>query len=262
MSDLSDYGAAGLVGVLTPQANTTVEPEFWALLPPGWSLVNARLTSEKPTIEARLVDYTTKFAETAARFANAPVDVVAAACTGASYLIGAEAEARIVAEMEAARGRPFVTAALASVAALRAMNARRIALLSPYPESLNNASTPYWEGHGFEVVEKAGPALREAAFHPIYAMSGDAVLGAYRRLSRAGADAILMLGTGMATLRPLLAGAEEGLAPAISCNVALAWAATQKARWTDLDPGGIGDWTTGRRWRDRALSLFPAAEDG
>ena len=106
MSDLTDYGSAGLIGVLTPQANTTVEPEIWTLLPPGWSMVNARLTSSEDTIEARLVDYTTKFADTAAQFANAPVDVIVAACTGASYLIGAEAEARIVAEIEARRGAP------------------------------------------------------------------------------------------------------------------------------------------------------------
>ena len=55
MSALADYGRAGLVGVLTPQANTTVEPEIWTLLPPGWSMINARLTSSKDSIEARLV---------------------------------------------------------------------------------------------------------------------------------------------------------------------------------------------------------------
>ncbi len=255
--ELSDYGTKGLLGVLTPQANTTVEPELWALLPPEWSMLNARLTSPKPTIEARLVDYTTRFASTSEQFANAPLTAIAAACTGASYLIGAEAEARIVDQVEVARGVPFLTAALASVAALRAMKAQRIALLTPYPESLNVHSTPYWEGHGFEVVAKAGPALEDEAFHPIYAMAGAGVLRAYETLSDAEADAILMLGTGMATLGPLLAGRDRGLRPAISCNLALAWAATQGRRWDALDSSGLPDWCAGTHWAPRLKALFP-----
>ena len=97
---MNDYGKKGLIGVLTPQANTTVEPEFWTLLPTGWSLINTRLTSKKKTIESRLVDYTKHFGKTAEQFANAPVDVIASACTGASYLIGEKAELEIKSEME------------------------------------------------------------------------------------------------------------------------------------------------------------------
>lgn len=257
MSDPLEYGKAGVMGVLTPQANTTVEPELWALMPPHWSMLNARLVSDKPTIPDRLVDYTTKFDDTADRFANAPVDVIAAACTGASYLIGVEEEARIVAEIEARRHVPFITAALASVAALRVLNARKIALLSPYPETLNTASTPYWEAHGFEVVAKAGPALEDAAFHPIYAMGGDAVLGAYRKLADTDADAVLMLGTGMATLRPILAGHSDGLLPAISCNLALVWASVQKRRWDVLEGGDLDAWRAGEHWASRLECLFP-----
>ncbi len=257
MSTQLEYGQAGLMGVLTPQANTTVEPELWALMPPGWSMLNARLTSDKATIPERLVDYTTKFNLTAAEFANAPVDVIAAACTGASYLIGVEQEASIVAEVEAARGVPFITAALASVAALRALGVRRIALLSPYPEDLNRASTPYWESHGFDVVAKAGPDLDATAFHPIYAMVGPAVLSAYRRLSETDADAVLMLGTGMATLHPILAGHADGLMPAISCNLALVWAAAQKSRWDSLEDGNLEAWLAGGHWKARLDALFP-----
>jgi maleate isomerase len=220
-------------------------------------MLNARLTSDKGTIPERLVDYTTKFGAVAAEFANAPVDVIAAACTGASYLIGVEEEARIVAEVEASRGVPFMTAALASVAALRQMGARRIALLSPYPDDLNRACTPYWEAHGLEVVAKAGPALQSAEFHPIYAMAGEGVLHAYRDLSDSDAEAVLMLGTGMATLYPLLAGRDEGLMPAISCNLALVWAAAQKRRWDALEQGDLDGWRAGDHWESRLRALFP-----
>ena len=254
---LVEYGSKGLMGVLTPQANTTVEPELWALLPAHMSMINARLTSDKDTIEARLVDYTKRFESTATQFANAPVSVIAAACTGASYLIGAEAEAEIVAQIEHVYGVPFITAALASVAALRAMNARKIALISPYPDSLNAACTPYWEYFGFEVVAKVGPRLETDAFHPIYAMTGGGVYQAYKQLSHSGADAVLMLGTGMATLRPLLEGHRQGLMPAISCNLALVWAASQSRHWFDLEDIDLASWRTGKAWGERFEVQFP-----
>ena len=83
-----EYASRGLVGMLTPQANTTVEPEFNILWPRGVAMINARLMSGKASMTARLVDYFDNYAASLAQFANAPVGVVAAACTGASYLAG------------------------------------------------------------------------------------------------------------------------------------------------------------------------------
>ena len=251
-----EYGQNGLCGVLTPQANTTVEAELWALLSPGQSLINARLVSNQNTIESRLIEYTGRFGETIERFANAPINCIAAACTGASYLIGAEREAGIVQDMQSRFGVPFITAALATVAALRAMKSKRIAILTPYPDSLNKYCVPYWEGFGLEVIAKAGPALEITAFHPIYAMEGDGVLAAYRELSETDADVVLMLGTGMATLGPLLAGLDEGLKPAISCNLALAWAAVQARPWNELDYTNFEAWRNAAHWRARYNGLF------
>ncbi|MGA0179314.1 MAG: hypothetical protein ACO3IC_10250, partial [Burkholderiaceae bacterium] len=51
------YAAKGLVGLLTPQGNTTVEPECAMLWPPGFGHINARLVSQEPSIAPRLRDY-------------------------------------------------------------------------------------------------------------------------------------------------------------------------------------------------------------
>ncbi len=82
------YARAGLLGVLTPQANTTVEPEFSILLPPATAMLTARLTSARPVLNDRLVDYVAGLDETCAQFANAPLGAIAFACTGSSYLGG------------------------------------------------------------------------------------------------------------------------------------------------------------------------------
>ena len=251
----SDYGRAGLIGMLVPQANTTVEPEMWALMPPGWSMVAARLTSGAGTIEDRLRDYAGRFVETSEQFANAPLTALGVGCTGTSYLIGAEADEALAAEMSARRGVPCWTAAQASVAALEALGARRIGLVSPYPGALDAACTPYWEGRGFTVAAKAGPALREDRFHPIYGMEGEAVIAAAREVAEA-CDAVLMLGTGMATLAAI--AALRGGPPVLSCNLALIWALTESGAGRAPGRAALERWIAAEDWAPRLGAMFPA----
>jgi maleate cis-trans isomerase len=218
-----EYGPRGLIGVLTPQANTTVEPEFWTLLPPGFSLINARLTSGKAAMEDRLIDYFAQLDASLRQFANAPVDVFAVACTGASYLVGVKAEHELVGRVTAAVGRPVLTAGHAVVRALGALGAQRIGLLTPYPESLSGKSTAYWSEQGFDVRHVVNVAQRSGVFHPIYAMPGSDALTALAQFDDVDVDAVLMLGTGMPTLGAI-AVATDARRPVLSCMLALGWA--------------------------------------
>ena len=245
------YGSQGLIGVLTPQANTTVEPEFWTLMPPGCSMLNARLVSNGQTIEQRLIDYGTKFALTAEQFANAPIGAIAIACTGSSYLMGADNETAIVDAMSARFKVPVLTAAQAAAMALRELGANRIALLTPYPDSLDQSSSCYWESQGFEIVAKAGPTLEGEAFHPIYAMAEEGVYDAYQRLNETNADAVLMLGTGMPTLSPILRGIAEQTMPAISCNLALVWAVLKQIKRSTTAVERLQSWLEDPHWAQR-----------
>ena len=76
-----EYASRGLIGMLTPQANTTVEPEFNILWPRGIAMLNARLLSDKRSITERLADYFEHYDDSLKQFANAPVGAVGAACT-------------------------------------------------------------------------------------------------------------------------------------------------------------------------------------
>ena len=49
-----EYGSRALVGIVTPQANATVEPELGILMGPDVGIVNARLTCPAPDLRARL----------------------------------------------------------------------------------------------------------------------------------------------------------------------------------------------------------------
>lgn len=253
-----EYGSDGVLGVLTPQANTTVEPELAILLPPRMAMLNARLTSPKPTIEERLVDYVAGLDEAVGQFANAPLGAIAFACTGASYLVGAAAEDEAVARIEARSGVPFITAARAVCDAFTALGARRIGLVSPYPATLTEASAAYWASRGFEVGRIVAAASPGDAFHPIYAMSAGSAAEALAGMAGAGVEAIVMLGTGMPTLKPILdCPAVEG-APVISCMTALGWRSIVALRGAQPDGAVLRRWIAAGGWRDRYAQRMQA----
>ncbi|MEZ5738310.1 MAG: aspartate/glutamate racemase family protein [Burkholderiaceae bacterium] len=246
--------------MLTPQANTTVEPEFWALMPPDWSMITARLTSDKDTIAARLADYPARYAAVADEFANAPLSVLAIGCTGTSYLLGEARDREVLADLSARHRVPCLSAGPATVQALRALGARRVGLVSPYPPDLERICLPYWAAAGFEIVAKETPEVPGDSFHPIYAMPGGAALAAARRLRGSGCDAIVMLGTGMATLAAILAlRGWDGPVP-LSCNLALAWAAVQAGAGQAPDRDNLLRWIAGDGWASRFGRMF--AGDG
>ncbi len=243
-----EYAPKGLYGVLTPQANTTVEPELAVMTPLGYAWINGRLVSGKGTIEARLVDYYDGLTEALGQFANAPVRAIAIACTGASYLCGAAREDALVESWSKSSGVPVVTAAKAVTAALRLLGARRIGLASPYPASLNVASEAYWTERGFEVVAKADAFRETAAFHPIYSLGGEAAASGAARLKAENVDAILMLGTGMPTLRPILDANAMGGPPALSCMAAMTFAAIAAVDGREPSAEDLRSWLRGERW--------------
>lgn len=252
-----EYAPLGLIGVLTPQANTTVEPELAVLWPPGYAMVNARMTSPQASIAARLADYWRGVEVDLDRFANAPLSAVAFACTGASYLAGKDDEDALVARIERDRGTPFITAARAVTDALDALGARRIGLLSPYPDDLNAVSIAYWQSRGFEVAECAGAFNADSSFHPIYSLAAASTADALAHLRAQALDAIVMLGTGMPTLAPIAAAAPADGPPVMSCMLCLAWRTILAVEGRAPDASSVMDWVGGTGWAARLAASRP-----
>lgn len=249
-----EYTPRGLIGLLTPQANTTVEPEFAILMPPGTGWLAARLTSDAATIEARTADYLDGLEATLDRFANAPVGAYALAHTGGAYHLGVEGEDALVARIEAARGRPFVTAAMAIAQALRALGAARIGLVSPYPPEMAEASAAYWSARGFTVAAVARVAETGSDFHPIYSLTGAHAEAALQTLDAATLDAVVMLGTGMPSLAPIARAAQAGGPPVLSSNLALAWRAVVALDGGAPDRASLEPWVTADGWPERLVA--------
>jgi maleate cis-trans isomerase len=253
-----EYAPKGLFGVLTPQANTTVEPELAVMVPAGVAWINGRLTSAKATLHDRLVDYFDRLEGALGQFANAPVAAIAIACTGASYLAGPEREDALVARWSAVAGVPVITAAKAVLASLSAIGATRVGLVSPYDDALTDASRAYWTARGLDVVATTSAWRATDAFHPIYTLSDGAARTALARLAGEDIDAVVMLGTGMPTLGAILAAPRIGRAPVTSCMVSMTWAAVATARGDALDGPDFLAFQGGAEWAGRNRLAFPA----
>ena len=153
MANGGEYGARAVLGVGTPQANPTVEPEVGALMPAGVNLLTTRLTSPVQNSRDRLIDYMDRLEDALRAYDVLRLDAFGLACTGSSYLIGAAREAEIVAAAEQTFGYPVITSAMAVCDGLMHLGVKRVALISPYPDWLEQASIAYWEAAGIEIVD-------------------------------------------------------------------------------------------------------------
>ena len=248
-----EYAPSGLLALLTPQANTTVEPEFSVLMPPGVCWLNGRLLSSGQTIADRLSHYMAGLDTAANQFGNAPIEALALACTGTGYVVGPDQEDAQLAAVAARLGRPAFSAATAVCDALACLESRTVLLISPYDDAVHKLSVPYWQQRGrqaklpFEISQCISlPAVQ--GFHPIYARQSDALdhaLTEHRRSVEA-ADAVVVLGTGMPTLAAL--SRYTGPTPLMSCMLCLGWRAAVSVGAIGDDKASLASFLAGTVW--------------
>src|SRR5436305_14370222 len=121
-------------GVLIPSTNTTVEIEC-RLLPASYQAHVGRLMTSTPgptfsPSRDEDIDYQSRLLGTA------KVEIVILAQTSAS-LFADDYDDVVTRRMSAGAGVPAITSAQAIGRALRALRARRIAIVSPYSEAVN-----------------------------------------------------------------------------------------------------------------------------
>jgi maleate isomerase len=239
----TEYAAKGLLGIGTPQANPTVEAELYALRPPGVGLVTTRLVCLDRDPARRLRAYLNDLEQTLARYDTLRLDAFGFACTGSTYVCGYTAERELVGHLEGRFGYPVITAAAAIEARLKAVGAGAIALIAPYPDWLFNPGLEYWQARGFRVPVVGHARLPGSDLQQIYELGSRQALDVLRSLDLTGIDAVLFSGTGMPSLRAIVAARAETGLPVISSNLALAGslldtigldgrAATEPAAWT------------------------------
>ncbi len=160
--------------------------------------------------------------------ASIPVSVIVYAFTGSSYILGVGGDEALKARLEArAPGIPVVIAASACCLALRAVGARRMALIHPpwFSADLDRRGAEYFQSQQFEVVHHAPAPLRSdfGEVHPaqIYDWA--------RRNVPSSAEAVVIGGNGLRAIGAIEALEADLGRPVLSANQVALWHALRLA---------------------------------
>jgi len=217
------YGWKAKIGLIVPSTNTINEPEFYRLATPGISIHTARVLNSGPATQEAYDGMARGVMEAASLLRDSEVDVVAYGCTTGSVFCPL---GELIGQMEKSVGVPAIATAGAVIAALRAINAKRIALVTPYIDAVNDREVAFLADYGFDVARIKGLDLGHTfeEKQDIGRVPPVALFQMARAVDTPDTDAIFISCTNLATLE-VIAGIESELGkPVVTSNQATFWA--------------------------------------
>ncbi len=216
-----DYGDRGRLGALIPSGNAVAEPELRAMLPPGLGLVVTRLEL-RGSSEAELLRMASGIEPAARLLADARPDAIAFHCTAVSTFAPALAT-EIRRRIEDATGLPALATADAILAALGALGARRVVLVTPYIEAVHAREIAFLEAGGFDL---AGSSCLGVDGNAEMARIAPVAIAEQTRAAVAAASAAEVCLISCTAIRSgvLIAALEAEIGmPVVTSNTAMAW---------------------------------------
>jgi maleate isomerase len=222
-------------GVLVPSTNTTVEIEYGRLPPPTLQVHAARIPLLSSGAETTPRGGDADVDHQARLLGSAKVEVVALAQTAAS-LSSDDFDDRIIKRMSEAAGVPAITSARAIGLAVRALGARRIALVTPFPIPVLRLLVSYYTGkYGLEVVASESFSDSDSVAYP--ALGQELARDAIARTDRPEIEVFIVPGGNFPTM-PFISEWEDAFGkPVITTNQATLWAMVQIMQADQKLPG-------------------------
>jgi len=218
-------------GVLIPSTNTTVEIEC-RLLPATYQAHFGRLKSSgggsfSPSRDED-IDYQSHLLGTA------KVEIVILAQTSASLFADGYDDV-VTKRMSAGAGVPAITSAQAVGRAVRALGARRIAIVSPYSETVNQRAAHYFKAkHGLDTITLEGFGATDA--YAIGQLGPQNARDAFARIDRPEIEVFVVPGGNFPTMASVATWEREFKKPVVTTNQASFWAMLRAFEATDRVP--------------------------
>jgi len=232
-----DDGAAGraAIGLIVLATDHTIESEWQRILQmDGVALYETRLLNDADIQPETLAQMQHRIAPaTALILPGQHLDVVAFGCTSGAMVIG---EDEVFARIREDRPGVLCTSPItAARTALTALQARRVALLTPYVRSISDWMADYISERGFQVTASA--SFEHANDHEVARINAASIRTAVLDLGKpSDVDAVFVSCTSLRVAHQVAALEDTLGKPVISSNHAMAWHALRLAGIQDHLP--------------------------
>jgi maleate isomerase len=152
------------VGLLIPAVNTVAEEEFHAGTPDDVSVHTARMSVGGTSADEVREMVAESLPRAVRDIASVRPDLVVLACTAVGAVLGPEGEADLVGRMAQELSVPIVSMNAAVGHALERAQARRVAVITPYPDAVTQKVAAGLRAGGLEVAVTGSMGFADA-FH-------------------------------------------------------------------------------------------------
>ncbi len=209
------------LGLMVPANNTTMEPELLDWLPDAQCRTLHIPRGKGLLGPAEIPAYVARALELARDYERQQTDIIAYGCTAAGFIGGPERDAEIQAALTQITGRPVVTTASAMIAVLRHIGAKRIAVVTPYLDLVNERLRAYLQQSGIAVTQLA--SFKAETTDELAAITPAQIVALARETMTPDADALFIACSQLPT-KAIMAGLEcEFGKPVWSSIKATAW---------------------------------------
>jgi maleate isomerase len=144
-------GYRARIGLVFPSVNTVIEGWMPKTVPDGVTLHVGRIPIVAETSVAAMTAMAEHEVATVRMLADCEPDLIMYACTASTVVRGRSYDLSLMDKLSEAAGVPCCTTTEAIVRALTAIEARRIAIVSPYPREIDELEHKFFTECGFDI---------------------------------------------------------------------------------------------------------------
>jgi maleate isomerase len=217
------------IGILLPPANTAMEDEVPPFLPQGVRISFNRLSREgKALTRESLLSMARSLSRAAGDLAWCGPDTIVYGCTSGTFLDGIGNEEALSRQVTAETGIPALTASAAVIQALRAVGARRVFMITPYPDAVNLHEIEFLAHYGITVGAWDSFRCELSAGVPLIAPEDVTAMALRHREAIAGCDALFVSCTNLKVMGQIEVMEEALGVPVVTSNQASLWGALRQ----------------------------------
>ncbi len=230
------YGWRARIGEVFPSRGDTFMYEFYQIVPKGVVLVPHIIGLYNLTKEEFTTAYL-KYKDGARDLAKVGVDLIALSGAPLFQLKGFGSDLEMIRELEKETGIPTITSTTADIEAMHVLNMKKLAIVSPYVDDVNERNVSWYRQAGFDVLSIKGLGIQKNSdiarlpFYAPYQLAREAFL------ETPGVDGIFIDCARWATIDVIEKLEQDFGVPVVSSNQAMIWFALRKANVRESIPG-------------------------